>query len=56
MLMLSSYDYLGLIGDPRVDEAAIEAVRKVRYGNRGSPAADGDALICIMKWNEILRG
>lgn len=29
-LMLSSYDYLGLIGDPRVDEAAIEAIRK--YG------------------------
>lgn len=30
MLMLSSYDYLGLIGDPRIDEAAIAAVR--RYG------------------------
>jgi len=30
MLMLSSYDYLGLIGDPRVDEAAIAAIRK--YG------------------------
>jgi glycine C-acetyltransferase len=25
MLMLSSYDYLGLIGDPRIDAAAIEA-------------------------------
>lgn len=30
MMMLSSYDYLGLIGDPRVDEAAIAAIRK--YG------------------------
>jgi glycine C-acetyltransferase len=30
MLMLSSYDYLGLIGDSRVNEAAIEAIRK--YG------------------------
>ena len=30
MLSMSSYDYLGLIGDPRVDEAAIEAIR--RYG------------------------
>jgi 8-amino-7-oxononanoate synthase len=30
LLVLSSYDYLGLIGDPRVDEAAIAAIRK--YG------------------------
>lgn len=30
LLMLSSYDYLGLIGDPRIDEAAIDAIRK--YG------------------------
>ena len=30
MLSMSSYDYLGLIGDPRVDEAAIAAIR--RYG------------------------
>ena len=30
LLMLSSYDYLGLIGDPRIDEAAIDAIR--RYG------------------------
>lgn len=36
MLMLSSYDYLGLIGDPRVDEAAIEAVRKYGTGTGGA--------------------
>src|SRR5690242_9515202 len=35
LLMLSSYDYLGLIGDPRIDEAAVEAVRKYGTGTGG---------------------
>ena len=35
MLMLSSYDYLGLIGDPRIDECAIDAVRKYGTGTGG---------------------
>lgn len=35
MLMLSSYDYLGLIGDERVDEAAIEAIRRYGTGTGG---------------------
>src|SRR5882757_9860814 len=35
MMMLSSYDYLGLIGDPRLDEAAIEAIRKYGTGTGG---------------------
>ena len=35
MLLLSSYDYLGLIGDPRIDDAAIEAVRKYGTGTGG---------------------
>ena len=35
MLALSSYDYLGLIGDPRVDEAAIEAIRRYGTGTGG---------------------
>lgn len=35
MLLLSSYDYLGLIGDPRVDEAAVDAVRKYGTGTGG---------------------
>src|ERR1700749_534156 len=35
LLMLSSYDYLGLIGDPRIDEAAIEAIRKYGTGTGG---------------------
>ena len=35
MLALSSYDYLGLIGDPRVDEAAIAAIRRYGTGTGG---------------------
>ncbi len=35
LMMLSSYDYLGLIGDPRVDEAAIAAIRKYGTGTGG---------------------
>lgn len=34
-LVLSSYDYLGLIGDPRIDEAAIDAIRKYGTGTGG---------------------
>src|ERR1700722_1608341 len=34
-LMLSSYDYLGLIGDTRIDEAAVDAVRKYGTGTGG---------------------
>ena len=36
MLMMSSYDYLGLIGDPRIDAAAIEAIQQ--YGTSTSGA------------------
>ncbi|MDQ6699426.1 MAG: aminotransferase class I/II-fold pyridoxal phosphate-dependent enzyme [Acidobacteriota bacterium] len=35
MLMLSSYDYLGLIGHPDVDAAAIQAIRKYGTGTGG---------------------
>ena len=35
MLMLSSYDYLGLIGDPRIDAAAIEAIKRYGTGTGG---------------------
>ena len=41
MLMLSSYDYLGLIGDQRVDAAAIEAIRKYGTGTGGSRMMTG---------------
>jgi 8-amino-7-oxononanoate synthase len=34
-LMLSSYDYLGLIGDSRIDDAAIAAIRKYGTGTGG---------------------
>ena len=36
MLMMSSYDYLGLIGDHRIDEAATDAIH--RYGTSTSGA------------------
>ena len=36
MLMMSSYDYLGLIGDPRIDKAAMAAIG--RYGTSTSGA------------------
>lgn len=41
MLMLSSYDYLGLIGDPRVNEATIEAVQRYGTGTGGARLLTG---------------
>ncbi len=41
MLLLSSNDYLGLIGDPRIDEAAIDAIRKYGTGTGGSRMLTG---------------
>jgi 8-amino-7-oxononanoate synthase len=41
MLMLSSYDYLGLIGDPRIDGAAIEAIKKYGTGTGGARLLTG---------------
>jgi glycine C-acetyltransferase len=35
LMMLSSYDYLGLIGHPRIEEAAIDAIRKYGTGTGG---------------------
>jgi len=35
LMMLSSYDYLGLIGDRRIDDAAVDAVRKYGTGTGG---------------------
>lgn len=35
LLMLSSYDYLGLIGDPRIEGAAIDAIRRYGTGTGG---------------------
>jgi 8-amino-7-oxononanoate synthase len=35
MLMLSSYDYLGLIGDARIDAAAIDAIKRYGTGTGG---------------------
>src|SRR3984885_4324951 len=41
MLMLSSYDYLGLIGDPRIDGAAIKAILKYGTGPGGARLLTG---------------
>jgi 8-amino-7-oxononanoate synthase len=41
MLMLSSYDYLGLIGDPRVNEATIHAVETYGTGTGGARLLTG---------------
>ncbi|HEV2272812.1 MAG TPA: aminotransferase class I/II-fold pyridoxal phosphate-dependent enzyme [Acidobacteriaceae bacterium] len=41
MLMLSSYDYLGLIGDPRVDGAAVDAIKKYGTGTGGARLLTG---------------
>jgi 8-amino-7-oxononanoate synthase len=44
-LMLSSYDYLGLIGDTRIDEASIEAIRQYGTGTGGVRLLTGTADI-----------
>src|SRR5271168_5168386 len=41
MLMLSSYDYLGLIGDSRIDDAAIAAIKKYGTGTGGARLLTG---------------
>lgn len=41
MLMLSSYDYLGLIGDPRVNQAATDAVNKYGTATGGARLLTG---------------
>ena len=35
LLMMSSYDYLGLIGHPRIEAAALEAIRAYGTGTGG---------------------
>ncbi|MDP9052991.1 MAG: aminotransferase class I/II-fold pyridoxal phosphate-dependent enzyme [Acidobacteriota bacterium] len=44
-LMLSSYDYLGLIGDSRIDSAAMDAIRKYGTGTGGVRMLTGTADI-----------
>jgi glycine C-acetyltransferase len=41
MLSLSAYDYLGLIGDPRIDEAAKDAIGKYGTGTGGARMLTG---------------
>lgn len=37
VLMFGSNCYTGLVSDPRIKEAAIEAIKKIRYGMRRLP-------------------
>ncbi len=41
VLLLSSYDYLGLIGDPRIDGVAMQAIRKYGTGTGGARMLSG---------------
>lgn len=41
LLLFSSYDYLGLVGHPRIDAAAIDAVRKYGTSTGGSRMLTG---------------
>jgi glycine C-acetyltransferase len=53
LLMLSSYDYLGLIGDPRVDQAAIEAVQKYGTGTGGVRMLTGTIDLHLQMESEL---
>jgi len=41
MMMLSSYDYLGLVADPRIERAAIDAIRKFGSATGGARMLTG---------------
>ena len=45
MLMLSSYDYLSLVGDPRIDNAAIAAVRQFGSASGGARLLTGSNVL-----------
>src|ERR1700690_1070936 len=45
MLMLSSYDYLSLVGDPRIEAAAIAAVRQFGSTSGGARLLTGTNLL-----------
>ena len=45
MLMLSSYDYLSLVGDPRIEAAAIAAVRRFGSASGGARLLTGTNVL-----------
>jgi 8-amino-7-oxononanoate synthase len=55
MLMLSSYDYLGLIGHPAIEEAAVEAVRAFGTGTGGVRLLTGTNALHRELEDEISR-
>src|SRR6516225_7861129 len=45
MLMLSSYDYLSLVGDPRIEDAAVAAVRRFGSASGGARLLTGTNVL-----------
>ena len=55
MLMMSSYDYLGLIGHPQVEEAAIKALREYGTGSGGVRLLTGTNQLHLQLERELAR-
>jgi glycine C-acetyltransferase len=53
MLMLSSYDYLGLAGDPRINEASVDAIRKYGTATGGVRLLTGTIDLHHMMENDV---
>ena len=55
MLMMSSYDYLGLIGHPAIEEAAVAAVRQYGTGSGGVRLLTGTNELHVKLERDLAR-